>query len=412
VVAGLLVSECFLIRPLVARIVQNGMAAATCKRPGLQCGLGGWIASLPVLAKPAVSGPVKTGENMLANFSRVNESADVDELVFFLRHVKEASRNFADLGDWFRKATSRNITPSVLKHDVNTVFAVQAGDLLCQCWRRGMLSVYRPHFYFPSEDEPRIRYVFSWFTFIRDDWKSEFAPEMDQLKGLDHPSQRDYQSAATDDVNDLVVWRLNLQADVQATACDILADELGQLAEAVEKRLRQLYADLAELQRQEGKPTDTAGEPQPPADTDSAAEHRGDDDHEQDSGGQLVTLLQAAEPSSKENSTVVPEDQRDGLSEIPTTDEALASNRQGRDKDKEARLDEIEAMLTGKSYLLFCALRKRKHYVEIATLNDEVYEGRIKDSSVKTALERLNVNLEETEYAVSFDNCRAKLSDI
>lgn len=96
------------------------------------------------LAKPAVSGPVKTGENMLANFSRVNASADVDELVFFLGHVKEAARNFADLGDRFRKATSHNITPSVLKHDINTVFAVQAGDLLCQCWRRGMLSVYRP----------------------------------------------------------------------------------------------------------------------------------------------------------------------------------------------------------------------------------------------------------------------------
>lgn len=81
---------------------------------------------------------------MLANFSRVNASADVDELVFFLGHVKEAARNFADLGDRFRKATSHNITPSVLKHDINTVFAVQAGDLLCQCWRRGMLSVYRP----------------------------------------------------------------------------------------------------------------------------------------------------------------------------------------------------------------------------------------------------------------------------
>lgn len=206
---------------------------------------------------------------MLVYFSWVNSSTDVDELVSFLVHVREAARNFAELGDRFRTATSRNITPSVLKHDINTVFAVQAGDLLCQCWRRGMLSVYRPHFYFPDEDEPRIRYVFSWFTFIRwhlatsfknrfrDDWKSEFAPEMDQLKGLDHPSQRDYQSAATDDANDLVVWRLNLHADVQETACNILAEKLGQLAEAVEQRLRQLPG---------GKPSDVAGKnvTQPP----------------------------------------------------------------------------------------------------------------------------------------------------
>ena len=189
---------------------------------------------------------------MLANFSRVNAAADVDELVFLLGRVKEAARSFADLADRFRKAISSQIPPSILKHEINTVFATQAGDLLCQCWRRGMLSVYRPRFYLPGEDEPRIRYVFSWFTFIRwhlatvfktrfrDDWKSGFAPEMDQLKGLDHHPQKDYQSAASEDANDLVVWRLSLHADVQATACDILAEELEKLAEAIEQRLGQL----------------------------------------------------------------------------------------------------------------------------------------------------------------------------
>jgi hypothetical protein len=196
---------------------------------------------------------------MLANFSQVKVSTDFDELVFFLGHVQEAARNFAELGDRLRTATSRNSTPSILKHEINTVFAVQAGDLLCQCWRRGMLSVYRPHFYMLEEDEPRIRYVFSWFTFIRwhlapmfktrfrDDWKSEFAPEMDQLKGQDYHSQRDYQSVASDDANDLVIWRLNLHADVQATACDIVAEELGKLALAVEQRLKQLPANPRKL---------------------------------------------------------------------------------------------------------------------------------------------------------------------
>lgn len=188
---------------------------------------------------------------MLANFSRVNAAADVDELVFFFGRVKEATRSFADLADRFRKATSSQIPPSIFKHEINTVFATQAGDLLCQCWRRGMLSVYRPHFYLPGEDEPRIRYVLSWFTFIRwhlatvfktrfrDDWKSEFAQEIDQLKGLDHHPQKEYQSAASEDANDLVVWRLSLHADVQATACDILAEELEKLAEAIEQHLRQ-----------------------------------------------------------------------------------------------------------------------------------------------------------------------------
>jgi hypothetical protein len=189
---------------------------------------------------------------MLANKHRVNTIGDVDELVFFLGHVKEATSNFVDLGNRFRAATSRNINPNVLKHEINTVFALQAGDLLCRCWRREMLSVYRPDFYVPDEGDPRIRYVFSWFMFIRwhlatiyktrfrDDWKSEFAPELDQLKGQDHNSWRDYQSAASQAVNDLVVWRLNLHADVQATACDILAEELGQLAETVTKRLKEI----------------------------------------------------------------------------------------------------------------------------------------------------------------------------
>ena len=195
---------------------------------------------------------------MLANFSRVNTATDFDELVLFTSQVNDAIRTFVDLGDRFRKVTSRHIPPSVLKHEINNVFARQAGDLLCQCWRRRMLSVYRPYFYLPEEDEPRIRYVFSWFTFIRwhlatifksrfrDDWKSEFAPEMDQLKGQDHHSLGEDKFSAIDDAKDLVVWRLNLYAEVQATACDILAEELRQLADAVEQRLMQLRRNPSE----------------------------------------------------------------------------------------------------------------------------------------------------------------------
>lgn len=128
---------------------------------------------------------------MVANFSRVRECADIDELIFWLGHVSEAARSYAELADRFRLAPSRSRTPSTLKRDVNGVFALQAGELLCQCWRRGMFSVYRPHFFLPEEADPRLWHVFSWFTFIRwhlasifkdrfrADWQSEFAPEMD-----------------------------------------------------------------------------------------------------------------------------------------------------------------------------------------------------------------------------------------
>lgn len=189
---------------------------------------------------------------MLANFSWVNASTDVDELVFFLVHVREAARNFAELGDRFRKATSRNSTSNVLKHDINTVFALQAGELLCQCWRRGMFSVYRPRFYLPEEGEPRLRNVFSWFTFIRwhlaprfenrfrADWQSEFAPEMDKIIGQKESPPPDFSSAVSDDAKELAVWRLNIHADVQATACVILAEELEQLLDAVKRRLEEL----------------------------------------------------------------------------------------------------------------------------------------------------------------------------
>lgn len=189
---------------------------------------------------------------MVANCSRVYEFTDVEELILLLGHVREAARSFAQLAERFRLAPSRSRTPSVLKHDVNTVFAVQAGELFCQCWRRKMFSVYRPHFYLPEKGDPRIRYVLSWFTFIRwhlasifknrfrADWRSEFAPEMDQLKGQKEGPPPDFTAAVSDDAKELAVWRLDLYSDVQATACAILAEELGQLLEAVERRLGQL----------------------------------------------------------------------------------------------------------------------------------------------------------------------------
>lgn len=48
-----------------------------------------------------------------------------------------------------------------------------------------------------------------------------------------------------DDTKELALWRLDLSADVQATACAILTEELEQLAEAVERRLGQLSGDPA-----------------------------------------------------------------------------------------------------------------------------------------------------------------------
>ncbi len=201
---------------------------------------------------------------MVANFFRVRESTDIHELVFSLVAVREATRSFAELAERFRRAPSRSRTPSVLKHDVNTVFAVQAGELLCQCWRRGMFSVYRPHFYLPDESEPRIRYAISWFTFIRwhlaptyekrfrADWQSEFATFVDQLRGQKDGSPPDFSAAVSDDAKESAVWRLDLCADVQATACAILAEELEQLLETVERRLEELPED-GEVETQSNK---------------------------------------------------------------------------------------------------------------------------------------------------------------
>jgi hypothetical protein len=118
-----------------------------------------------------------------------------------------------------------------------------------------MFSVYRPHFYLPEESEPRLRYAVSWFTFIRwhlapifnnrfrADWQSEFAPMVDQIKGQKDGPPPDFTAAVSDDAKEFAVWRLDLCADVQATACAILAEELEQLLEAVEQRLGQLSGD-------------------------------------------------------------------------------------------------------------------------------------------------------------------------
>ncbi|TWU33889.1 hypothetical protein [Novipirellula artificiosorum] len=80
--------------------------------------------------------------------------------------------------------------------------------------------------------------------------------------------------------------------------------------------------------------------------------------------------------------------------------------------DNNTRLDEIASMLEGRSFDLFEALRKHKHFVSLGTLNDDVYEGSVKDSSVKRALEKLNTDLADTEWTVKFDKSRAKLVDV
>jgi hypothetical protein len=128
-----------------------------------------------------------------------------------------------------------------------------------------MFSVYRPQFLIPEEGEPRLRYVFSWFTFIRwdlapifnnrfrADWQSEFATAVDQLRGQKDGPPPDFTAAVSDDAKELAVWRLDLCADVQATACAILAEELKELLEAIERRLEQLPADLRDVEAPENK---------------------------------------------------------------------------------------------------------------------------------------------------------------
>ena len=83
-----------------------------------------------------------------------------------------------------------------------------------------------------------------------------------------------------------------------------------------------------------------------------------------------------------------------------------------RGDDQNAQLDEIASGLEGRSYQLFQALRKRKNFVYLKTLNDEVYAKPVKDKSVKTALERLSVELADTGWTIRFDNGRAKLTII
>lgn len=192
---------------------------------------------------------------MIANYDRVNASTDVDELVGFLIHARQSARTFAEIGERFRLAPSRSRTPSILKHDVNTVFAVQAGELLRKCLLRGMFFIYRPQFYLPLEEEPRLRCVFAWFTFIRShlapafrnrfraDWQSEFAPEMDHIIGQKDRPQPDFGPAVSDDPKELVLWRLELFADVHATACVILSEELEQLGNAIEQRLKKFKSN-------------------------------------------------------------------------------------------------------------------------------------------------------------------------
>lgn len=209
---------------------------------------------------------------MVANFFRVRESTDVDDLALWYGHGRQAARSFAELAERFRSAPSRSRTPSVLKRDVNGVFALQAGEVLCQCWRRGMLSVYRPRFYLPEKDEPRIRYVISWFTFIRwhlapifknrfrADWQSEFATFVDQLIGQRDSLPPDFTAAVSDDAKELTIWRLDLCADVQATACAILAEELEQLLEAVKTQLRERIKTEPPDEQRDEIPWDAATE--------------------------------------------------------------------------------------------------------------------------------------------------------
>ena len=124
-----------------------------------------------------------------------------------------------------------------------------------------MFSVYRPHFYLPEESEPRLRYVISWFTFIRwhlapifnnrfrADWQSEFATAVDQLRGQKDGPPPDFTAAVSDDAKELAVWRLDLCADVQETACAILAEELEQLLEPHDSEVVKTVHALIELVR-------------------------------------------------------------------------------------------------------------------------------------------------------------------
>lgn len=194
---------------------------------------------------------------MIANFSRVRELAYIDELLFWRGQVREAARSFADLAERFRLAPSRCRSASILKHDINSLFAMQAGELLCHCWRRGMLAVYRPNFYLTEEGEARLRYVFSWFTFIRwhlapiyknrfrADWRSEFAPEMDHLRRQKVVYPADFTTQFSDNHSELLLWRLGLYAEVQATACAIFVEELQRLQEAIDQHRGQLPEEAA-----------------------------------------------------------------------------------------------------------------------------------------------------------------------
>jgi hypothetical protein len=83
-------------------------------------------------------------------------------------------------------------------------------------------------------------YVWVWLAFIRwqliprhqerfrADWKEQFAPQLDQLRPADREVNPKalFKSPVSEDPKEAALWRLDVSADVQATACKILAEEL------------------------------------------------------------------------------------------------------------------------------------------------------------------------------------------
>ena len=191
---------------------------------------------------------------MLANVFWASQCKDWDELFLWSNRVRDATRTFNELSERFRLASSRTRNPHVLKRDVDLVFPMQAGPLMCECWDRGMFSSYGctdPDWYLLSTCDSKVAPLLSWFAFIRwqlapqhkirfrADWGKQFFPQIDRVR-RDSYSQTSLRKAICDDPRESTVWQLDVSADVQATACTILADELAQVVEVTKRRLREL----------------------------------------------------------------------------------------------------------------------------------------------------------------------------
>jgi len=191
-----------------------------------------------------------------------------DALILWILHVETAAKAFSDLAGGFREATRRYRRPKILRRDVRMVFPLRAGKLLCKCWDRGefLILSYRSQG-IPDWDLRRFAevgkaaggsmdtvYPKVWFAFIRwhliptypESFRADCSelclPALDFVFKRKQPEQWTPYSVfcnekAWDTPEELDLIKLDGLADIQATACDIMAEHLSQVLERANAKI-------------------------------------------------------------------------------------------------------------------------------------------------------------------------------